>query len=157
MEGLLPQVREKVDEVVNSVDCLEREDIGEHEARKAITALQLIATAREAHLVSVSRQQPVSNSRPPQPVSPNQQPSNSNQRGPSHVKKNGDNRVQVPDLLYSERIAAGLCGKCNSAAHASRDCSNARNLLPVPRRNGARVNRMEAHDQARLVPWIGRV
>lgn len=144
MEGLLSQVKEKVDEVVNSVDYLEREDIGVHEARKAITALQLIATAREAHLASVSRQQQVNNSRPPQQAPVNQQSSHSNQRGHSSGKKNGDNRVQVPDALYSERIAAGLCGKCNSAAHVSRDCSNSRNLLPVPKRNGARANKIEA-------------
>lgn len=154
IQGLSSLIKEKVEEVVNSIDYFDREDIGVHEARKAITSLHLIAAARENHLASIARQQShgTTPARSSAPAPSNQSSSNSHHsRGSNgnNNKKNGDNgnRVQVPDLLYSERIAAGLCGKCNSAAHSARDCSSARNLLPVPRRNGARANKMEVSER----------
>lgn len=153
IQGLSSLIKEKVEEVVNSIDYFDREDIGVHEARKAITSLHLIAAARENHLASIARQQShgATPARSSAPVPSIQSSSNSHHsRGSNgnNNKKNGDNgnRVQVPDLLYSERIAAGLCGKCNSAAHSARDCSSSRNLLPVPRRNGARANKMEVSE-----------
>ena len=140
IESLTPAIRDKVDEVVNSIDYFERENIGEHEARKAVTALQLIAAARESHLVATKGHGTVniSQPRPPQQAPTNQQASQP--RPKARVPNN------VPDALYSERIAAGLCGKCNSAAHTARECNNPRNTLPVPRRAGARANMMSASE-----------
>lgn len=143
LEGLLPSLQERVEEVVNSIDYCERENIGEHEARKAITALQRLAAAREAHVHSAARQ--VSHSKP---VHNQQQPSTQNKpNGGSPGVQNSVNRpVNVPDALYAQRIAAGLCGKCNSSDHLARDCKRARNLDPVVRRVGARANMMASEE-----------
>lgn len=145
IEGLSPAIRDKVDEVVNSIDYFERENIGNHEARKAVTALQLIAAARESHLSTNKNHHAGATTQPrsPQQASSGQQPSS---QAPRH--KNGQPRPQtnVPDVLYSERIAAGLCGKCNSSSHTARECNNQRNTLPVPRRTSARANVMAASE-----------
>lgn len=145
IEGLSPAIRDKVDEVVNSIDYFERENIGPHEARKAVTALQLIAAARESHLATSKGQQPSGAS---QPRPTQQAPSGQQQSAQAPKPKNAQPKQpnNVPDALYSERIAAGLCGKCNSASHTARECNNQRNTLPVPRRNGARANKMEASE-----------
>lgn len=145
IEGLIPAIRDKVDEVVNSIDYFERENIGTHEARKAVTALQLIAAARESHLSTNKNHQTTTTSqpRPPQQAfSGQQQPSQASR----HKSGQPRQQVNVPDALYSERIAAGLCGKCNSSSHNARECTNQRNTLPVPRRTGARANVMAASE-----------
>lgn len=145
IEGLSPAIRDKVDEVVNSIDYFERENIGLHEARKAVNALQLIAAARESHLATSKGHQSGSTSqpRPSQQASSGQQPSS---QAPRHRNAQPRQQTNVPDALYSERIAAGLCGKCNAASHTARECNNQRNTLPVPRRAGARANVMAANE-----------
>lgn len=145
MEGLIPVIKEKVEEVVNSVDYFEREKISTYEARKAITSLQLLATARETHLSSNSRQQQQSNG-----TTRSVQPTPNQHSNPSRGNKQAQPRLaSVPDSLYADRLAAGLCGKCNSASHAARDCTNSRNTLPVPaaRRSGVRANMMSTEDE----------
>lgn len=145
--GFVDLVKEKVEETVNSVDYFTREDIGVHEARKAITALQLVALARETHLARTRSHTGSAASKPStnHVALPGVQPSRSNNAS----NKVSSTKVQVPDALYSERLAAGLCGKCNSAAHASRDCNQARNLNPVPsnRSKVARSNKMMVDGQ----------
>lgn len=145
--GFVDSVKEKVEETVNSVDYFAREDIGVHESRKAITALQLVALARETHLARTRIHTGGATSKPSNnqvaPVGAQQPRSNS-------ANKGFTTKVQVPDSLYSERLAAGLCGKCGSAAHASRECNQPRNLNPVPsnRSKVARVNKMTVDGQS---------
>jgi len=145
--GFVEPVKEKVEETVNSVDYFTREDIGVHEARKAITALQLVALARETHLARTRSSHTVSAaSRPPKNHAAStvaQQPQSSN------ANKGPTTKIQVPDKLYTERLAAGLCGKCGSAAHASRECDQPRNLSPVPSNQlkAARANQMLVENQ----------
>lgn len=151
--GFVDSVKEKVEETVNSVDYFTREDIGVHEARKAITALQLVALARETHLARTKSQA----------MNPTPKPSHSQTAATNGQARSGNTnkitsaKVQVPDQLYAERTAAGLCGKCCSATHMSRDCNQPRNLNPIPfnrSKSTARSNKMmvdsqvdETHDQ----------
>lgn len=144
LDGLVPALQERVEEIVNSIDYCERENIGPHEARKAILSLQRLAAAREAHVNAAARQ---ANQQKP---SSNQQPSASNMQqsnGSANGGATGSRPVNVPDALYAQRVAAGLCGKCNSADHISKECKRPRNLDPVPKRPGGRANVMMA-DQA---------
>jgi hypothetical protein len=150
LEGLLPALQERVEEIVNSVDYCAGENIGEHEARKAIMALQRLAAARESHVNNSFRQasqaKPAQThvSQPQQASNLSKQNSNRSAPGGGHA---GPRQVNVPDSLYAQRVAAGLCGKCNSEDHTSKDCKRVRNLDPVPKRLGTRVNMMAAEDQ----------
>lgn len=145
--GFVESVKEKVEETVNSVDYFTREDIGVHESRKAITALQLVALARETHLARTRSSQAagITSKSPKNQVTSTAAP----QPQASNANRGTTTKIQVPDKLYAERLAASLCGKCGSAAHASRECDQARNLNPVPsnRLKTARANQMLAENQ----------
>lgn len=143
--GFVDSVKEKVEETVNSVDYLAREDIGVHEARKAITALQLVALARETHLARTRPSHTVSTAS----KSPKNQVASTTVQQASNSNKGSNAKIQVPDKLYAERLAVGLCGKCGSTAHISRECNQPRNLNPIPsnRSKTARVNQMLVEGQ----------
>jgi hypothetical protein len=138
-------LREKLQETVDSVDYFTREGIGAKESRKVLSALQLVATARESSLnastsrsvhAAPQRQAPMVQHRP-------SQPSTSFRSAERAVDS-----VQVPDGLFRDRKAAGLCGKCGSEAHNTYTCKGPRTVTPLTnKRSGGRMNMILTDNQ----------
>jgi len=138
-------LREKLQETVDSVDYFTREGIGAKESRKVLSALQLVATARESSLSSSTSRS--AHAAPQRQVSMVQQRTSQPSTSFRSAERAVD-PVQVPNALFHDRKAAGLCGKCGSDAHSTYTCKGPRTTTPLTnKRSGGRMNMMLTDNQ----------
>jgi hypothetical protein len=137
LNGLAPPIRERVQETIDmKSDYFVQASISSSESRSALSHLRTLAKAREAFLAS---QKP---SVATQQQNQQRNPQSNNQSKPSSQQNGQASRFEkVPDELFRERVAVGLCGKCGEKNHGRDRCPNQRSTAPVPATTAAKRGR----------------
>lgn len=151
LNALKPDIRDHIKEHIATHDFFKVNNIVRTKPRSAIQALQRLAAARESTIRSKQQSSHNGSSTPAIKPTPTAAPQQSVKKG--RFQRNVVETIDsVPDALFSARMAAGLCGRCNSSAHKIGTCDQPRNANPIPY-NRARSHAMAAEpDSAPAAP-----